>query len=199
MKRLAITVGFVLCFIAWWFLSTGKSEYPPASVNSTGSVRIEKSRLVKPVATNTYGAAYESAESSVTHQKNLSRLSEDVLPLLNRISPQGRILHDRLTSERRDQVWATNAEMAIRSAYTNLEAVGAAGKDLDIECGTTVCQVSGTLQDLPIDKASEMMHAVQSIDLMEGLNSQGYKLKDTSFGKGGKGKEIFVAYFNKIK
>lgn len=141
----------------------------------------------------------QRSSDSAVRPAVISDVSADVLPLLNRLGPDGRVLHDRLVSERRDEAWATKAESDIQTGYNRLEAIGGAGRALNIQCGSTVCQVSGNITDLPKSSASDMLHAVQSLDLQDRLETQGYKLKESNFGKGGKGTEIFVSYFTKTK
>ncbi len=132
-----------------------------------------------------------------TREKARSRIGQQILPLLNRTGMDGRLFHDRLIGEHRDGPWADKAEGHIQAAYGKLKAISEAGRSVDIQCGSSICEVTGDLEDRPGGKHADAMRAVQDFQLIQTMAALGYEWETTVFGRGADGHEMFVTYFTR--
>lgn len=137
------------------------------------------------------------SDEGETREKVRSRIGQQILPLLNRTGMDGRLFHDRLIGEHRDDPWADKAEGNIQAAYGKLKAIGEAGRSVDIQCGSSICEVTGDLEDRPGAKHADAMRAVQDFQLIQAMAALGYEWETTVFGRGADGHEMFVTYFTR--
>lgn len=61
-----------------------------------------------------------------------------------------RQLHIKVHSEPRDVAWASMTENALRKALVSIPRVGVQGTELRVLCGTTLCEIAGTV-DTPLE------------------------------------------------
>jgi DNA-binding CsgD family transcriptional regulator len=54
-------------------------------------------------------------------------------------------LHNKVHSEQRDPAWAAGTESALRRAFVSIPRVGAQGTELRVLCGSTLCEIAGTI------------------------------------------------------
>jgi len=147
-----------------------------------------------PIATKTASVSDEMARTAAW-----SRISTEILPLLNRTGEEGRGLNARLVGEHRDEPWATKAERDVRAVYNRIESIGEAGRPFDIRCGSTICQVTGDLEDRPGSRGGEAMVAVQAPSLIATMAAQGFRFETSVFGRGADKREIFVTHYTRAK
>ena len=57
-----------------------------------------------------------------------------------------RQLHAKVHSESRDASWAPETENAIRRVFTSIPHVGEEGAELRVLCGSTLCEIAGTVE-----------------------------------------------------
>ena len=132
------------------------------------------------------------------HLSQQAPLSEDVVPLVDVIGSEVQQTRDRLANERREDDWAARSESVMRASYDRLKGVGSAGRKIDIVCGTSICQVSGSIADMPGGSTADVMDAVQSEALRQQMAAQGYELQSSSFGPGAGGRQMFISYYKRI-
>jgi DNA-binding CsgD family transcriptional regulator len=56
-----------------------------------------------------------------------------------------RQLHEKVHSEPRNQAWASTTENGLRAAFASIPNVGVQGTELRVLCGSTLCEIAGTL------------------------------------------------------
>lgn len=176
----------------------------PSPAPSGNSAQVAVVNGMTPKATETHGTRPEVVKpvaaptsDAETRRSERNRISQQILPLLNRTGADGRLLHDRLVSERRDDPWADKAEDDIHAGYNQLEAIGKAGRSIDVQCSATLCEVSAALEDRPGSQRGDAMHDVQDFALIRSMAAIGYDWQTTVFGKGADGREMFVTYFTR--
>ncbi|MGU3315779.1 hypothetical protein ACLBWH_09540 [Sphingomonas sp. M6A6_1c] len=197
--KLFVGVGVALAGVAGYWLSRPS----PALLTSPDKVAIvpgairhtTEEGLARPETVKMRGSGPDNEQDF--REASRSRISQQILPLLNRTGTEGRIIHDRLVTERRDDIWASKAEGNIHTAYDRLKAVGEAGRPVDIQCAATLCEVSGDLEDRPGGKGSDAMASVQAFELIRAMAADGYDWQTTIIGKGFDGRQMFVTYFNR--
>ncbi|UVO49419.1 hypothetical protein M0208_02410 [Sphingomonas sp. SUN019] len=109
-------------------------------------------------------------------------------------SDSPRALHDRLRAEPRDAEWASRTEGKIKDAYVSIPYVGTSADPLRIRCGTSVCEVAGTLPErLSMANSNVAMDALQGKQLNDRFTGNGLDVKSMLFGSGS-GKQTFVTY-----
>lgn len=145
-----------------------------------------------PVKTATPIALPADAPPSMSQQRPLS---DDVVPLVSHFDQQ---LRDRLVNERRENEWADRSEAFMQARYHDLKGIGAAGREVDIVCGTSICQVSGSLADMPNGTGAEVMDSVQSRALIDAMAAQGLEQATSTFGPGADGRDMFVIYYKRM-
>jgi DNA-binding CsgD family transcriptional regulator len=118
-------------------------------------------------------------------------------------------LHEKVRSEARDQDWADRMESAIRARIFQIPLVGKNGNVVRITCGSSLCEVAGTLVS-PEDKAefddqrsqfNRTVKALQVPPLTDDLAKLGLKMDAATFtsGRGKPDKLAFLLYYSRIK
>lgn len=179
------------------FRETASAEYPPVIVVKRGSSATTRQPAV--VATATPAApptlAQVDAPPSLSQQRPLS---DDVVPLVDMIGGSPRNMRDRLTNEKRDNEWATRSEALLQTSYSRLKGIGSAGRKIDVVCGLSVCQVSGSIANMPGGSTSDVMESVHSDTIIHEMAAKGYDYDSSSFGPGAGGRQMFVTYYKRI-
>jgi DNA-binding CsgD family transcriptional regulator len=151
-----------------------------------------------------------AAAAGLTSQ--LAPVSSDVDPLVGgpimRFS-QPADLHAKVRAETRDPVWSDRTEAAIRARLLEIPLIGKGGNALRVTCGTTLCEIAGTLigevppmteydPKLPLNQATL---ALQDKPLIDDLAKLGLKSEGGSFtsGQGKPSREVFFLYYSRAK
>ena len=121
----------------------------------------------------------------------------DGLTKMLRFDSEKKFLHDELRHEGRDEAWATRSESLFDKLYAALPSIGDAGRDVAISCGTTLCEVSGSLDDRPGERDNKAQASVQSPDLMEKMWDKGYHNMGSMFGSDDHGRLSFVTFYQR--
>lgn len=114
-----------------------------------------------------------------------------------RFDSEKKFLHDKLRAEGRDEAWATRSKSLFDKAYAALPSIGDAGRDVAISCGTTLCEVSGSLDDRPGERDNKAQASVQSPDLMVKMWDKGYHNMGSMFGSDDHGRLSFVTFYQR--
>jgi DNA-binding CsgD family transcriptional regulator len=135
-------------------------------------------------------------------------VSNDVDPLIGRPIenfPQPAELHAKLRAEAVDPAWAPKMENAIQARLMSMPLVGKDGNALRVTCGTTLCEIAGTLispetKEQRPDPNSQLSRTVQDLQvppLTDDLIHLGLKNEGASFtsGEGKPDRLIFLLYF----
>lgn len=121
----------------------------------------------------------------------------DGLTEMLRFDSEKKFLHDKLRHEGRDETWATRSESLFDKVYAALPSIGDAGRDVAISCGTTLCEVSGSLDDRPGERDNKAQASVQSPDLVEKMWDKGYHNMGSMFGPDDQGRLSFVTFYQR--
>lgn len=142
---------------------------------------------------DTIGAAARPYRTPGTQRKGVPDLNADLTTVAFRHADM-KSMHDRLRAEGRDDAWAKKAEEYFADNYAML--VGAVGSDWrpTVECGTTLCEVSGVL---PSEKDAEIQASLQSGDLMMDSWEHGYHNMGAVFSSGKDGRAIALTYYQR--
>lgn len=176
-----------------YFRGTASAESPPLIVVKRGS----SATTAKPAITATATPAKLARADTPLSLSQQRPLSDDVEPLVNVIGGSPRNMRDRLTNEKRDNDWATRSEALLQTRYDRLKGIGSAGRKIDVVCGQSVCQVSGSIANMPGGSMSDVMEALQSDTFMHEMAAMGYDHDSVSFGPGAEGREMFVTYYKR--
>lgn len=123
----------------------------------------------------------------------LARISDAASPFLG-YNPKLKSLHDRLRAEGRDEAWATRSEAMLAREYAAMAGIRGTDQMPHIHCGTTLCEVSGSLA---FPESGIAMDSVQAPAFSERMWGQGYRPMDQSFGPGKNGEQMFIGYFRR--
>jgi DNA-binding CsgD family transcriptional regulator len=116
-------------------------------------------------------------------------------------------LHAQVRSEVRDEKWANQTEAAMRPRLLRLPLVGKEGNELRINCGSTLCEIGGSLAGTatdPYDPKQPLNQAVadlQAKPLSDDLAKLGLKHVSGLF-TGGEGKPdrvVFLLYYSRAQ
>ncbi|QXT34268.1 hypothetical protein KV697_10505 [Sphingomonas sanguinis] len=200
--RNAIVMGVVLILVGAGALFYGRQpvEQPGATSAPVLVVRrdpaiptpIPSPPKVAPVTPVTPPA---DATSPMPQQRPLP---DDGPPPVDMLSGPTESMRQRLAYERRKNDQAARSEAVLQTSYDRLKGIGSAGRKIDIICGLSVCQVSGSIASMPGGSMSDVMEAVQSEALMRDMAAQGYELEGSTFGPGAAGRPMFVTYYKRI-
>ena len=80
-----------------------------------------------------------------------------------------RQLHAKTHGEPRDAAWASATENALREALISIPRVGVQGAELRVHCGSTLCEVAGTV-DTPLEKSGAAVRDEFNRTTMSRLN-----------------------------
>lgn len=175
----------------------GKSE-GGVSVVSGSSSRPRPIRQPLP-AQNLPVAALGKGDGVSERFAELSQKSKPLMPLITNGPSFLRSQYERLLTERRDEAWASQAESIIHKRFVELPEIGGATRIMDVECGATICQVNGILQDRSGSSQDEAMRAVQSVSLMQFMLANGYRPAGSTFGLDDKGQFTFISYYDRAE
>ena len=106
-------------------------------------------------------------------------------------------MRQRLAYERRKSPDAARAEIYVQTRYDQLKGIGSAGRKIDVICGFSACQVSGSIESMPGGSTNDVMEAVQSHALMQDMAAKGYEFSGTTFAPGAGGRSMFVTYYSR--
>lgn len=106
-------------------------------------------------------------------------------------------MRQRLAYERRKSPDAARAEIYVQTRYDQLKGIGSAGRKIDVICGLSACQVSGSIESMPGGSTNDVMEAVQSDALMQDMAAKGYEFSGTTFAPGAGGRGMFVTYYSR--
>lgn len=123
----------------------------------------------------------------------LARISDAASPFFG-YDPELKSMHDRLRAEGRDEAWATRSEAMLAREYAEMSGIKDTGHAPQIHCGTTLCEVSGSL-DFPERGAA--MKSVQAPEFSERMWSRGYHPMNQGFGPGKDGRQMFIGYYRR--
>ncbi|WP_343526370.1 hypothetical protein [Sphingomonas sp.] len=123
----------------------------------------------------------------------LARISDAASPFFG-YDPKLKSLHDRLRAEGRDEAWATRSETMLAREYADMSGIKGTGHAPQIHCGTTLCEVSGSL-DFP--ERGIAMKSVQAPEFSERMWSRGYHPMNQGFGPGKDGRQMFIGYYRR--
>ena len=154
--------------------------------------------------------AAAGAAALMTQASPTTRNATDPLigsPLVN--GPNLATLHERVRSEGRDLAWAERLEPAVRARVMQIPLVGKDGNVLRVTCGSSLCEIAGTLIS-PKDKAeledqtSQFSRTVKDLQvppLPDDLGKLGLKMEMGTFtsGKGNPDKLAFLLYYSRKK
>src|SRR5206468_8378117 len=114
-------------------------------------------------------------------------------------------LHARIRTEPRDPQWAGRVEHQIEARLMNLPLVGKDGNVLRVTCGSTLCEIAGTLIAPPSRKEQEDQNSqygrtvrdLQVPPLTDDLAHLGLKMESGSFlrGNGKPDRMVFLLYY----
>jgi DNA-binding CsgD family transcriptional regulator len=118
-------------------------------------------------------------------------------------------LHAKVRTEKRDPVWALRMENAIRARVSQIPLIGKDGNVLRVICGSTLCEIAGTVID-PESKAeqedqnsqfSRTVKALQVPPLPDDLAKLGLNSESGSFtgGKGTPDRLVFLLYYSRAR
>ena len=139
-------------------------------------------------------------------------VSKDVDPLIGEALPKfvdPADLHTRVRSENRDPEWASTKEVAIRTRVSKIPLVGANGNELCVLCGSTLCEISGSLIE-PLSQAeredqnsqfNRTIKDLQVAPLTDDLTKMGLKHEAGLFtgAKGKPDRAVFLLYYLKAR
>lgn len=175
----------------------GKSEGGVSVVDGSSS---GPPSIRQPLPAQNLPVASLEKEDDVSERfAELSRKSKPLLPLITNGPSFLRSQYERLLTERRDEAWASQAESIIRKRFAELPEIGGANRIVDVECGATICQVNGILQDQSGSSQGEAMRAVQSVSLMQSMLANGYRPAGSTFGLNDKGQFTFISYYDRAE
>ena len=138
--------------------------------------------------------------------------SKDIDPLIGQALPKfadPSDLHTKVRSEKRDTEWATPMEAAIRARVSKIPLIGTNGNELRVLCGSTLCEISGSLI-APASKAemedqnSQYNRTIKDLQvppLPDDLGQMGLKHESGLFtGALGKpDRSVFMLYYSRAK
>jgi DNA-binding CsgD family transcriptional regulator len=137
--------------------------------------------------------------------------SNDVDPLIGEALPRfadPSELHSKVRAQRRDPQWAPRMEDAISARLMSLPLVGKDGNFLRVLCGSTLCEIGGTLIAPPSkaeqeDQSSEFNRTIKDLQvppLTDDLGHLGLKLEAGTFtgGKGKPDRSVFLLYYSRV-
>ena len=139
--------------------------------------------------------------------------SKDVDPLLGQALPKfadPADLHTRVRAEKRDSDWAAPMEAAIRTRVSKIPLIGTNGNELRVICGSTICEISGSLippesEAEREDQNSQFNRTVKDLQVSpfpDDLRKMGLKHEAGLFTGAMKGKPdrtIFLLYYLREK
>jgi DNA-binding CsgD family transcriptional regulator len=121
--------------------------------------------------------------------------------------PEPAELHAKVRAERRDS-WAVRTEQQIEARLMSLPLVGKDSNVLRITCGSTICEIAGTLiappkaeQQDPKSQFSRTVNDLQVPPLTDDLEKLGMKNESGSFirGQGKPERLVFLLYYSRAK
>lgn len=119
----------------------------------------------------------------------------NIEPILNN-SPNLKSLHATLRSQGRDIAWARPSEDMIGKVYDEASLNGKAGAIASVSCGTTLCEVSGTINGKQADGAG-FRNTLSKPELAADMWAKGYRNMGEGYAKGRDGNEAFVTYYQR--
>lgn len=195
----AVTFAAVL-ILSMYLIKTGVSTDKGATQGSTvqvvsSSVAPAYTTSSSSIGRNEVRAASENLVDLMADRRaaELARISDAATPFLG-YDPKLKSLHDRLRAEGRDEAWATRSEAMLASEYAKMAGIKETDRAPQIHCGTTLCEVSGSL-DFPENGVA--MQSVQAPEFSERMWSRGYHPMNQSFGPGKDGRQMFIGYYRR--
>ena len=129
------------------------------------------------------------------YRASLAAVSQEVAPLIA-VSADKKRYHDMLRGEGRDEAWATRSEAMLRAEFARLPGMDRGSRPIAINCGTTLCEVSGDNDDPRDGLNGNRMKSLQDPELDAMLSRRGYDNKGVMFGPGRTG-EAFLGYYQR--
>ncbi len=120
-----------------------------------------------------------------------------MIAIIDKIPGSIRDARHRLLDEGRDAAWASRSEALMRTRYDRLNSFRPAGRKVDIVCGRSVCQVSGSTADRPGSRSAEVIEELRSRDLTNDLAGQGLMLEGMTLGPNDSERPLFMAYYKR--
>jgi DNA-binding CsgD family transcriptional regulator len=120
--------------------------------------------------------------------------------------PQPAELHAKVRAELRDP-WAVRTEQQIEGRLMSLPLVGKDGNVLRITCGSTICEIAGTLiapskaeQQDPKSQFSRIVNDLQVPPLTDDLEKLGLRNENGNFirGEGKPERLVFLLYYSRV-
>lgn len=114
-----------------------------------------------------------------------------------------RQFHTKVHSEPRQQVWAIRTESGLRAAFESIPNVGVNGTELRVLCGSSLCEIAGTLEAPPrikgeIEKFNRAtMSRLNPKALEPATDKLGLKSTVASFGTMGGDRMSYVFYYSR--
>jgi DNA-binding CsgD family transcriptional regulator len=114
-----------------------------------------------------------------------------------------RQFHAKVHSETSDAAWASKTENALRAAFVSIPNVGAKGTELRVFCGSTLCEIAGTLKGPARSKAAidqfnrATMYRLNPKALEPDTDKLGLKSMVASFGTMPDDRMSYVFYYSR--
>jgi len=105
--------------------------------------------------------------------------------------------HDKLLSQGRDQRWADASEEKLTGFIRDIPGAGDLKNRVTVRCGTTLCEVTGELNDPDHEYDRRLDAGMSDIEFTAQMSRNGFRDMGSGRGPGRDGRLTFVAYYQR--